>query len=162
MEFVCSHFQFGMLGLKSYQGLVLADQDRFLLVPNINANLLSAGMLGGAAGVALASALGAAGGQAQTGARETTMEELSPEDRQAIRQVAHTVHRSWAKLFEKPGVRVIILPRAAIQAVTLSMWTSGTLQTDMGRIKLLVPLVQFRGARRALEKYGWIAAKKSV
>lgn len=159
MEFVCSHFQFGVLGLKSYQGLVLADQERFILVPNVNANLLSAGILGGVAGVALAGALGVAGGQAQTGTRETTVEELTSEDRQAIVDVATRVHRSWKKVFDKPGVRVIILPRAAIQSVTLSMWTSGTMQTDLGRIKLLVPLVQFHGARRALEKYGWIAAK---
>lgn len=162
MDFVCTHFQFGVLGLKSYQGLVLADQDRFLLVPNVNANLLSAGGLGGVAGLALAGALGAAGGQARTGTRETTMEELPSEDRQAIVSTAIAVHRSWQKFFEKSGVRVIVLPREAIQSVNLSMWTSGTLQTDMGRIKLLVPLVQFRGARRALEKNGWLVAKGSA
>lgn len=158
MDFVCSHFQFGTLGLKSYQGLVLADRDRLLFIPRVNANLLSAGMLSGVAGAIVAGAVGALAGQARTGPHETLIDDLAPDDRDAVIAAGTTAHTSWKKFLEKPGVRLLILPRAAVQSVALSIWSGGTLQTDLGRIKLLVPLVQMRRARLALSSNGWLPA----
>jgi hypothetical protein len=145
MDKICSQFQIGLSGLKSYTGSVLVDADDFYFVVGMNMNtMLMGGLLGGAIGGAIAGAIAHKGQKSGSYPFATTFGELPPEIKS---------QPAWGRI--SSDAKVMVVPRSAVRYVTKSIWVGCIVKTDEAKFLLKVPFFTYSKATKSLAKYRW-------